>query len=160
MAACQAHAPPRRARDPAPLLTPAPPAATPQCALGLPLPPLLNAAVQAAATALVARANPALCDSPYMRHAATAAGVELAYSYLEPAIAPLEPLLWAAGVGLAHPHRRCLCGEPRPAGWPPRGAGRPSGRAHAACPVGAFLPHQPNRAVDPWSPTAAPLPPQ
>lgn len=36
----------------------------------------------------------------------------LLYRWLEPLIAPLEPLLWLTGVGASHPQRRCVCGEP------------------------------------------------
>ena len=37
--------------------------------------------------------------------------LEACYRWLEPLIAPLEPLLLAAGVERQHDQRHCLCGE-------------------------------------------------
>lgn len=83
----------------------------PQSCLGLRLPPLLGAAVQVVATALVAAANPALCSTDFMRHPGTLERLEIIYAWLQPAFAPLEPLLWLTGVGPDHPNRRCYCGQ-------------------------------------------------
>ena len=83
----------------------------PQSCLGLRLPPLLGAAVQVVATALVAAANPALCSTDFMKHPGTMERLEAIYSWLQPAFAPLEPLLWLVGIGADHPYRRCYCGE-------------------------------------------------
>lgn len=74
----------------------------------MPLPPLLAAAVQAAATATLATANPGLCSTLLRRHPEH---VATAYQWLQPAFAPLEPLLWGTGVDAEHPSRRCHCGE-------------------------------------------------
>ncbi len=82
-----------------------------QGAVGLWLPPLLSAVLQVASTAAMAATNPAHCASVYVRHAQAAAHMSLLYRWLEPLVAPLEPLLWLAGVGAAQPQRRCLCGE-------------------------------------------------
>lgn len=64
-----------------------------------------------AISALVVGANASLCQTPYLLHPATAARVEAVYSWLEPAVAPLEPLLWLVGIDAGHPRRRCYCGR-------------------------------------------------
>ncbi|KAL4448631.1 hypothetical protein ABPG75_005850 [Micractinium tetrahymenae] len=78
-------------------------------AIGLRLPPLPSALLQAAGAAAMAATNPLHCASSYVRHPQAAAGMGMLYRWLEPLIAPLEPLLWLAGVGDAHSQRRCLC---------------------------------------------------
>lgn len=97
------------------------PPSLPQSCLGLRLPPLLGAVVQLAAMPLVAAANWSLCETGFMQHPRTAARTETAYLWLQFLFAPLEPLLWAAGVGPTHPHRRCHCGEA--VAGPPRQTG-------------------------------------
>jgi hypothetical protein len=82
-----------------------------QASIGLHLPPVLSAAVQAASTAALVSTNGAHCAAGIMQHAHTAARMDAAYLWLEPLIAPLEPLLWMMGVGATHSQRRCHCGE-------------------------------------------------
>lgn len=92
------------------LTHPACPRPAVQCCVGLHLPPVLSAVVQVAGAAAVVARNRAHCGLPYMTHPDTASSLEAAYRWLEPAIAPLEPLLWLAGVRGGHPQRRCYCG--------------------------------------------------
>ena len=82
-----------------------------QGAVGFPLPPLLAAGMQAVGTLPVALTNGRTCSSDMMQHPAAAPHLRALYRWLEPAVAPLEPLLLGAGVGRAHPHRHCHCGE-------------------------------------------------
>jgi hypothetical protein len=88
-----------------------------QGAFVLQLPPVTSAAVQAAATALAAAGNRRTCASPRLTPPAVQSCLGLLYRLLEPAIAPLEPMLLAAGVGASHPHRACHCGGSN-LGWP------------------------------------------
>ncbi len=73
-----------------------------QVGVGLQLPPVLGAALQLVSTLVVTTTNSTQC---------VAARMHTLYSWLQPAIAPLEPLLWAAGIPAAHPFRRCYAGE-------------------------------------------------
>ena len=82
-----------------------------QGAVGFPLPPLLAAGMQAVGTLPVALTNGRTCSSDMMQHPAAAPHLRALYRWLEPAVAPLEPLLLGAGVGRAHPHRHCHCSE-------------------------------------------------
>ena len=74
-------------------------------------PPLLAAGMQAVGTLPVALTNGRTCSSDMMQHPAAAPHLRALYRWLEPAVAPLEPLLLGAGVGRAHPHRHCHCSE-------------------------------------------------
>jgi hypothetical protein len=82
-----------------------------QGAVGFPLPPVLAAGVQAVGALAVALTNGRTCSSDMMQHPAAAPHLRTLYHWLEPAVAPLEPLLLAAGVGRGHPQRHCHCGE-------------------------------------------------
>ena len=79
----------------------------------LELPPLLSAAVQVAGVAAVAARNPRVCAAPYLQHPHNRRLLGRVYRLLQPAVAPLEPLLGAAGVsGENSLGRQCICGEP------------------------------------------------
>ena len=88
-----------------------------QAAWSLELPPLLAMGAQLAGTVVAARGNSATCASPYLHRAANRRLMARAYALLQPAVAPLEPLLATVGLQASHPSRQCLCGEqPRSAG--------------------------------------------
>lgn len=96
-----------------------------QVGVGLQLPPVLGAALQLVSTLVVTTTNSTQCAAQYLQHQQVAARMHTLYSWLQPAIAPLEPLLWAAGIPAAHPFRRCCAGE---------GAGAvPSGHGSIHC---------------------------
>lgn len=79
----------------------------------LELPPLLAAAVQLMGVAAVAARNPRVCAAPYMQHPQNRRLLGRVYRVLQPAVAPLEPLLAAVGVSSEHSmSRQCTCGEP------------------------------------------------
>ncbi len=81
-----------------------------QCLLAFQLPPVAMAASSLARAAVAASGNGRLCDSALLAHPAAAWRVRTLYRLLQPLIAPLEPLLLAAGIGLHHRARRCHCG--------------------------------------------------
>lgn len=82
------------------------------------LPPVATAAAAAAWAALLASGNGRVCALGLAQHPACACGFDLLYRWGRPLVAPLEPMLLAAGVSRGHAARRCLCGAP-PAGLPP-----------------------------------------
>ncbi|KAL4441891.1 hypothetical protein ABPG77_003807 [Micractinium sp. CCAP 211/92] len=79
------------------------------CLLAFQLPPVAMAASSLARAAVAASGNGRLCDSALLAHPAAAWRMGTLYRLLEPLIAPLEPLLLAAGIGLHHRARRCHC---------------------------------------------------
>lgn len=81
-----------------------------QCLLAFQLPPVAMAASSLARAAAAASGNGHLCDSALLAHPAAARRVGTLYRLLEPLVAPLEPLLLAAGIGQHHRARRCHCG--------------------------------------------------
>lgn len=81
----------------------------PQGLLFFRLPPVSMAACSLAWAAATSARGPRLC-STCMQHRGSRWRMEVAYRLLEPLVAPLEPLLLAAGVVRGHPHRHCYCG--------------------------------------------------
>ena len=76
-------------------------------------------ALHLAGTLLASSGTAAICSSGLLTHPATRPWIHVLYRLLEPATAPLEPLLLAAGVRRDHPHRHCHCGEPSREAPPP-----------------------------------------
>lgn len=88
-----------------------------QAAWSLELPPLLSAAVQLAGVVAVSFRNPSTCTATYMTQPLNTRLLGRLYRVLQPAVAPLEPLLAALGVDRANTAgRQCICGACG-AGW-------------------------------------------
>ncbi|KAL4440563.1 hypothetical protein ABPG75_003564 [Micractinium tetrahymenae] len=74
-----------------------------------PLAPVATAAATAAWAAAVMATSWRSCTGAFMQHPVAARQLGVAYQLLRPLIAPLEPLLLAAGIGRGHPAWHCHC---------------------------------------------------
>lgn len=72
-------------------------------------PPVSTAAAAAVWAASLSATNNRACMAQVMRCPTAAWHMRVLYRTLEPLVAPLEPLLLAAGIGQGHPARHCNC---------------------------------------------------
>lgn len=92
------------------LCVPPPLSAALQIFPALQTPPVSTAAAAAVWAASLSATNNRACMAQVMRCPTAAWHMRVLYRTLEPLVAPLEPLLLAAGIGQGHPARHCNCG--------------------------------------------------
>ncbi|KAI7836497.1 hypothetical protein COHA_009645 [Chlorella ohadii] len=73
------------------------------------LPPVAMAASACCTAAALASMNARVCASDFLQHPESAWRLEAYYRWLEPLIAPIEPLLLATGLHREHSERHCHC---------------------------------------------------
>ncbi len=81
------------------------------------VPPVALMPLAAVWAAIMSTSNARVCRNELLQHPTAAWHLHACYRLLEPLVAPLEPLLLAAGIGHGRRERHCHCGGCRGAGW-------------------------------------------